>query len=253
MQFSPAPLIAAIAAAAIPKISEIEPQSLPGLVDLEMQGADELSVWLGRLIDQAFAALSSVPYSHAAYSECLHHLRIDGFGLLGTQWLLRRIGVGDAGPEFAACAWERLGNLHSRLGPTMGKRAVGKGFEQRRVLCFADFELHVHGKSLAGAVAFESGATAGVPGPLRATSLPVTPLTNRALCSEFQALCEIHARASREVAGVTDLSEAAGRVRLFVTSPFCASCVGALQQLQLLMPRVLVEATCGQEPDRQGR
>merc|ERR1711920_1089656 len=78
------------------------------------------------------------------------------------------------------------------------------------------------------------------------TSLPFNHLVDRSLCSEYQLL----SRVCEELAGAVS-GEAwratRGWLWLFVTGAPCLSCVGAMRQFQLLLPKVEFAVTIGDE------
>merc|ERR1712048_480423 len=83
---------------------------------------------------------------------------------------------------------------------------------------------------------------------LKAAQLPISGLVDRSLCSEFQVLCSV-VDTTRSAAVKIGLSLRAvkGRVRLFVSTAPCVSCLGALRQFQLYMPHVGLEVANGEE------
>merc|ERR1712008_31131 len=81
------------------------------------------------------------------------------------------------------------------------------------------------------------------------TPLPFNHLVDRGLCSEIQLLSGVCEELMDSVYGSSfcQLQDVQGWLWLFVTGAPCLSCVGAMQQFQLLLPGTQLRVTIGEE------
>jgi len=260
-------LLDAISKEVLRKLDEIEPQSLGILADAKLACRGDVERALQPLAEKFVDALpaSLDAASVGAFTQFVHGIRVDNFGAWGTRYVFRRMNFAEPPSEFCERAAQQiLQNLggagdENQKGREVVNALSGAALVHRRVFSYAEYDMEVPGHSgvtvpLAGSITKENGRrdSGGSGGsgsgglPLRALASPISGLVDRSLCSEHQVLAAIGELLGQATGGGASQA-ACGRVRLFISTAPCVSCIWTLRQFQLLLPRMTVEVGNGEE------
>lgn len=260
-----APMLTAIAASAITKVSTLDLYALTAVLDVlahsssahaldkeaDMMVASTRCLLFRMLRRHVAGFLRQLPaalqsFNLNAYSRCLVALRVASLGAVGTELLLNWVGVETPPLAFSMRAQEFL-----RIGEDEYMRSSKKGsgassyasWHVHRVPPCADSDVQpVVGelKRRSGLLPEEEVVGQRVlesPGALRAVRLTTTsPHTDRRLCSEIRLLEDV--RMALNLASSHGIHELTGEVNLQVSRPPCLSCAGAIVQFRLLHPKI---------------
>jgi len=263
------PLRDALSSEALHKLSRVEPQSLAFLteVGLEVSSHPVLLARMDDIIGRLFAALPKTveQWRRGADLRNLREVRIDHLGSVGTRLMLERAQVPPPDEAFTQRAsatfppWGVVVVGASRLGGHLVPRGAPVP-QQRRIFCYAEYAFCTPGRSedlVEGRLLREhgfQGLRRWQKGWLRATTLPVNPNVDRSVCAEFQVLNELCDLVHQE--GLADdlaqCAEVEGSVSMLVSTTPCLSCVGAVLQFSLLLPKVVLKFGCIQPWHAEG-
>jgi len=247
------PVVAAISSAACSKLAAFDSQPLSSLVDLELPGCEVLEKLLAEKVD-AFAQAWIREDAFSGTNALLRTWQVDNFGIIGTKWLLGKLGVHRPGEnaEFVRRAREAVSAIaKSRTDDWRRERF----FVKERVFCFLEFNLHHPrlGKPaaalLSGSLTKENsflgaGTRAGRSGLLRPWALPISELVDRSLCAEFQALSHICDLLDDAGVKQAEFESVSGDVLLWTSGSSCLSCVRTMRQLLQLLPQLRLQVFC---------
>jgi len=271
-------LLNAISAEVLRKLDEIEAQSLGILADAKLPCRQAVERTLQPLAERFIGELPHVlnPTRIAAFTQFVRDVRIDNFGAWGTRLVLERIGFREPPPDFVERALRQirlgLGSVGAgaddrRTADAEGALA-GTALVHRRVFSYAEYEVEAtsddsgSGRLVAGSIIKENGrrdrnaeerlvggTRTSVTWPaLKPLASPISSLVDRSLCSEFQVLRSMPEEAAMAAAPVKlPPPPLRGRLRLFVSTAPCVSCIWALRQFQLLHPSMQLEVANGEE------
>lgn len=176
-------------------------------------------------------------------------VRIDNFGIVGTRILMDSLGVRDLPASFRERATPfipRLGRLTSEV-----PRGEGVSWMRTRVVNYWEYNLEWPGGRLQGAENGENALHERARDSrwLRAVTPPFNPFADRRTCSEFRSFDRLLEELSR--AGTSADENLRGRVSgcimMLINAPPCVSCIGVMQQFQLLYPRVVLHISGGRD------
>lgn len=184
----------------------------------------------------------------------LRDMHVDGFGHRGSRLIWNAVGVPAAPPSFCERAQQQISEtiavdglavasqvLEHDIGASCGPR------KHRRVFAYAEYDLElVPGAAgrIQGKLLFENGFQSARANAqwFRHTPLPINTWVDRSLCAEAQLLA---AFCTQQLADGRPPNALKGRLRLYTTSPPCASCVGVLWQFRLLLRNLELEVESG--------
>jgi len=255
------------------KINDLEVQHIAVLLDAGLSCSDVLGRRMGAMLRQFLEAFpkSEEEWRRPEYPKFLKMLQVDNFGLVGSQFLLARIGIEKAPADFCERAAKRM-RSYIRENNAVLQGLTTKDVLHKRVCSFMEYSLVVSApledggmpvaQPFTGAMLRENGywtASATRGGKCRwlqaAKGLKAGALVDRTLCSEFQMLeelCDGIERAGVNCSPERRREAVQGGVRMFVSTTPCISCVGALGQFLLMFPGIKVEMANGKIPIRQG-
>lgn len=269
-------LLNAISAEALKKLDEIEAQSLGILADAKLPCRQAVERTLQPLAERFIGELPHVlnPTRIAAFLQFVRDVRIDNFGAWGTRFVLERIGFMEPPPDFIERALRqiRLGlgsagtSMEDRRSAEAESALAGTALVHRRVFSYAEYEIEAtsseagSGRLVAGSIIKENGRREHQERPvgnsgaswtwpaLKPLASPISGLVDRGLCSEFQVLRAIPEEAAAVAAPVQlPPPPLRGRLRLFVSTAPCVSCIWAMRQFHLLHPSMRLEVANGEE------
>jgi len=271
-------LFNAVSGEVLRKLDKIEAQSLGILADAKLPCRQAVERMLQPLAERFIGELPHVlnPTRIAAFHQFVRDVRIDNFGAWGTRFVLERIGFMEPPPDFVERALRQIRLGLGSAGTCSEDRRIaeaesalaGTALVHRRVFSYAEYEVEAtnddvgSGRLVAGSIIKEngrrdrnaedrlvgnSGASWTWPA-LKPLSSPISGLVDRGLCSEFQVLRAIPEEAATVAAPVKlPPPPLRGRLRLFVSTAPCVSCIWAMRQFQLLHPSMRLEVANGEE------
>jgi len=226
-------LSTAIAEEAKARIDLFDAQALSNLCDSIPHCAQELFQRLLPTIEEFVGGMpeSLDGWRGGSFADVLHRIMVDNFGAMGTQVVLARLGLQDAGSDFIAKAQHRIGLALAEVDA----RKEGFGLSHKRVLCFAEWDLgHPSGEQLRGTLLMENGIRVGHVSPpawLRSHATPINHIIGRDLCGEFQLLTGVGL-----ILDAAPPGRLVGTLLMYVSSTPCVSCVAAIRQFQQRYP-----------------
>eukprot|EP00438_Fugacium_kawagutii_P015065 Skav200432 [mRNA] locus=scaffold578:85572:87562:- [translate_table: standard] len=250
-------LLEAISREVMQKLYEIEPQSLGILADAKLNCQSYIEQAL-RPFAQKFADLlpreattndmGSVDASMKSFMDFVREVRVDNFGAWGTRHIFQQMCLEEPGPDFISRAKDAIlkAGEEAREGVLAGAALV-----HRRVFAYGEYFLQVPNRSeaISGSMARENGRRDREhrSALIRPLASPISGLVDRGLCSEFQILAKLVDSVVDSIDDPQLLRSVTGHIRLFVSTSPCVSCLWALRQCQLYLPRVNLGVVNGEE------
>jgi len=264
-----APLLTAISAAAIVKISNLDLYASVAILDvLTPETNSSVSDQATEVITKSFrcsllrlvrrrvaAFVRELPTALGSsdltsYPQCLVALRVASLGAVGTELLLNWMEVRKPPSAFSEHAEQFLSVAHTtetrRSKKGVGAASYVKWCVRRVPSCqgnvpqseasLCEGELFRR-NGLLLEEEHDGQRVLDLPGSLRAVRLTTTsPHTDRRLCSEIRLLEDV--RIALNQASPDGMEELAGEVNLQISRPPCLSCACAIVQFRLLFPKI---------------
>jgi len=246
-------LLDAISAEAIKKIDSLGAQQLGTLVDLGLPCQGDIEAQLQKTVSRFLVSMPSnlEGFQKGWYQGLVSDFEVDNFGSKGDRFLLDTLGIFEGPQTFTKKGAQLVIEYQQQHAESWWR---SEGLLHNRVVSYAELDLTPPGHgatSIAGARYQQNGYQGSrlVSDKILPTQLPFNHNVDRSLCSEFQLLTGVCQDLLQSQKGdvVRFLAQVQGWLRLFVTGAPCLSCVGAMRQFQLLLPRVTFEVSIGPE------
>lgn len=241
----------AISSEVLKKISSLGAQQLGTLVDLGLPCHDAVARRLEDVVSHFLLGIPSsiTGFRQGEYARHVELFEVDNFGSVGDRHLLTYRGVLDPDAAFRVRAKARVLE-HNQQHLRSWWRT--EGLLHARVLSYAEFDLAPgHGGPALFGHRFQQNGYHGSRESdeyILPTTLPFNHNVDRGLCSEYQLLARLCSEVIGTAAnGFVVLANTTGAVQLYVSGAPCLSCIGAMCQFGLLLPRVSFGVSIGEE------
>jgi len=221
-------------------------------VDLELPCQTALKQQLLKILSSFAECVPNTiqEFERGKYQTLVEDFDMDNFGSWGDRQLLDMLGIHE-GPQDFATRGARLVIEYQEQHAESWWRS--EGLFHQRVVSYAEMNLELahDGRHIQGCM-YQQNGFQGVRHAgnfILATALPFNHNVDRSLCSENQLLSRVCGECLNwnKAPQKSLLAQVKGWLKLFVTGAPCLSCVGAIHQFQLLLPKVVLTVAIGPE------